>query len=98
MVAPRLSQVRPEGSAGQYPKVNSTADGWVYDAGGSGGGTTLTSWIDAAHDYGVVADGTTDDGPALTNAIEDALLPFGARVTEQHLAPATILRLAGVIG
>jgi carbon-monoxide dehydrogenase large subunit len=34
---------------------------------------------------------------ALTNAIEDALLPFGARVTEQHLPPATILRLAGVI-
>lgn len=28
---PRLSQIRPEGTAGQYPKVNSTADGWTYD-------------------------------------------------------------------
>jgi aerobic carbon-monoxide dehydrogenase large subunit len=34
---------------------------------------------------------------ALTNAIEDALRPFGARVTEQHLPPAKILALAGVI-
>ncbi|HUJ64677.1 MAG TPA: xanthine dehydrogenase family protein molybdopterin-binding subunit [Acidimicrobiales bacterium] len=34
---------------------------------------------------------------ALTNAIEDALLPFGARVTEQHLPPAKILALAGII-
>jgi aerobic carbon-monoxide dehydrogenase large subunit len=34
---------------------------------------------------------------ALTNAIEDALLPFGARVTDQHLPPARILALAGVV-
>jgi len=34
---------------------------------------------------------------ALTNAIEDALRPFGARVTEQHLPPGQILALAGVI-
>jgi aerobic carbon-monoxide dehydrogenase large subunit len=34
---------------------------------------------------------------ALTNAIEDALLPFGVRVTEQHLPPAKILALAGII-
>jgi aerobic carbon-monoxide dehydrogenase large subunit len=34
---------------------------------------------------------------ALTNAIEDALLPFGARVTEQHLPPAKILALAGIV-
>jgi carbon-monoxide dehydrogenase large subunit len=34
---------------------------------------------------------------AVTNAIEDALSPFGARITEQHLPPARILELAGVI-
>lgn len=34
---------------------------------------------------------------ALTNAVEDALLPLGARVTEQHLPPAKILELAGVV-
>lgn len=33
---------------------------------------------------------------AVTNAIEDALLPLGAKVREQHLSPATILALAGV--
>jgi carbon-monoxide dehydrogenase large subunit len=31
---------------------------------------------------------------AITNAIEDALAPFGARVLEQHLPPARILELA----
>ena len=34
---------------------------------------------------------------ALTNAIEDALLPFGAKVTEQYLPPAKVLELAGII-
>ncbi|HEU0241828.1 MAG TPA: xanthine dehydrogenase family protein molybdopterin-binding subunit [Micromonosporaceae bacterium] len=34
---------------------------------------------------------------AITNAIEDALSPFGARVTEQYLPPAKILELANVI-
>ena len=34
---------------------------------------------------------------ALTNAVEDALLPFGAQVREQYLPPATVLRLAGVV-
>ena len=34
---------------------------------------------------------------ALTNAIEDALLPLGAQVREQHLPPATVLELAGVV-
>jgi aerobic carbon-monoxide dehydrogenase large subunit len=33
----------------------------------------------------------------LNNAIEDALAPFGVRVTEQHLPPTRILELAGVI-
>jgi aerobic carbon-monoxide dehydrogenase large subunit len=31
------------------------------------------------------------------NAIEDALAPFGVRVYEQHLPPARVLELAGVI-
>ena len=33
----------------------------------------------------------------LTNAIEDALLPFGAQVREQHLPPAKVLELAGLV-
>jgi carbon-monoxide dehydrogenase large subunit len=35
--------------------------------------------------------------PTLCNAIEDALSPMGARVTEQHLPPSRILQLIGVI-
>ena len=35
--------------------------------------------------------------PTLCNAIEDALSPFGARVTEQHLPPTRVLELIGVI-
>lgn len=34
---------------------------------------------------------------AITNAIEDALSPYGARVREDYLPPAAILRLAGLI-
>ena len=34
---------------------------------------------------------------AITNAIEDALAPFGARVRSQHLPPATILDLIGTV-
>lgn len=34
MTRPRLSWIRPEGTAGQRPKVNATEDGWDYDAGG----------------------------------------------------------------
>ena len=34
---------------------------------------------------------------ALVSAIEDALGPFGARITEQHLPPSRILELAGVV-
>jgi carbon-monoxide dehydrogenase large subunit len=34
---------------------------------------------------------------ALTNAIEDALLPFGAKITEMYLPPAKVLELAGII-
>jgi carbon-monoxide dehydrogenase large subunit len=35
--------------------------------------------------------------PTLCNAIEDALSPMGARVTEQHLPPYRILQLIGAI-
>jgi aerobic carbon-monoxide dehydrogenase large subunit len=35
--------------------------------------------------------------PTLCNAIEDALSPFGARVTDQHLPPARVLELIGAI-
>jgi carbon-monoxide dehydrogenase large subunit len=35
--------------------------------------------------------------PTVCNAIEDALSPFGVRVTEQHLPPTRILELIGVI-
>jgi hypothetical protein len=31
----------------------------------------------------------------VTNAIADALLPFGARVVEQPLTPSRIVQLAG---
>jgi carbon-monoxide dehydrogenase large subunit len=34
---------------------------------------------------------------AITNAIEDALSPFAATVTEQYLPPAKILELAKII-
>lgn len=33
---------------------------------------------------------------AITNAIEDALAPFGAQVREQHLPPSRILQMIGV--
>ena len=33
----------------------------------------------------------------MCNAIEDALAPFGVRITEQHLPPARILELTGAI-
>jgi carbon-monoxide dehydrogenase large subunit len=50
------------------------------------------------NDFRGVGEGGMIGAPAaLTNAIEDALAPFGARVTTQHLPPARILELAGVI-
>jgi aerobic carbon-monoxide dehydrogenase large subunit len=58
----------------------------------------IESGLDDGVGYRGVGEGGMIVAPAaLTNAIEDALLPFGARVTEQHLPPATVLRLAGVI-
>jgi carbon-monoxide dehydrogenase large subunit len=45
-----------------------------------------------------VGEGGMIVAPAcLTNAIEDALLPLGVRVQEQHLAPSRILQLVGAV-
>jgi carbon-monoxide dehydrogenase large subunit len=45
-----------------------------------------------------VGEGGTIGAPAaLTNAIEDALAPLGAKIREQYLPPTRILELAGII-
>jgi carbon-monoxide dehydrogenase large subunit len=44
---------------------------------------------------GVGEGGLIASPAALSSAIEDALSPFGGRVTEQHLPPTRILELAG---
>lgn len=45
-----------------------------------------------------VGEGGAVVAPAtLTNAIDDALQPFGARVCDQHVPPAKVLELAGVV-
>jgi carbon-monoxide dehydrogenase large subunit len=45
-----------------------------------------------------VGEGGMIVAPAcLTNAIEDAILPLGGRVREQHLPPSRILELIGVV-
>ena len=45
-----------------------------------------------------VGEGGAVVAPAtLTNAVDDALQPFGARVCDQHLPPAKVLELAGVV-
>lgn len=45
-----------------------------------------------------IGEGGAIVAPAtLTNAIEDALAPLGARVREQHLPPTRVLELAGVL-
>ena len=45
-----------------------------------------------------VGEGGMIVAPAcLTNAIEDALQPFGVRVREQHLPPSRILELIDVV-
>ena len=50
------------------------------------------------NDFRGVGEGGMIGAPAaITNAIENALAPFGARVTSQYLPPTTILELAGVI-
>jgi carbon-monoxide dehydrogenase large subunit len=53
---------------------------------------------DVFANYRGVGEGGMIGAPAaLTNAIEDALADLGVRITEQHLPPARILELAGVI-
>jgi carbon-monoxide dehydrogenase large subunit len=43
-----------------------------------------------------VGEGGAVVAPAtLTNAIEDALQPFGARVLDQHVPPSKVLELIG---
>ncbi len=50
------------------------------------------------NDFRGVGEGGMIGAPAaITNAIEDALAPFGARVTTQYLPPAKILELARII-
>jgi aerobic carbon-monoxide dehydrogenase large subunit len=46
---------------------------------------------------GVGEGGAIGAPAALTSAIEDALAPFGAKVTDQYLPPTRILELAGVL-
>jgi len=46
---------------------------------------------------GVGEGGLIGTPPAVVSAIEDALSPFGVRITEQHLPPTRILELAGVL-
>jgi carbon-monoxide dehydrogenase large subunit len=46
---------------------------------------------------GVGEGGAIGAPPALTNAIEDALAPFGVRITEDYLPPSRILELAGIV-
>jgi carbon-monoxide dehydrogenase large subunit len=49
-------------------------------------------------DFRGVGEGGALVAPAtVTNAVADALRPFGARVVDQHLPPAKVLELAGVI-
>jgi carbon-monoxide dehydrogenase large subunit len=53
---------------------------------------------DVFANYRGVGEGGAIGAPAaLCNAIEDALADLGVRITEQHLPPARILELAGVI-
>ena len=50
------------------------------------------------NDFRGVGEGGMIGAPAaITNAIEDALSPFGARITTQYLPPTKILELAKVI-
>ena len=58
--------------------------------------------METGHDGDVDFRGVGEGGAvvapaALTNAIEDALTPFGVVVTEQYLPPSRLLELAGVI-
>ncbi len=54
---------------------------------------------DVFANYRGVGEGGMIGAPAaLCNAVEDALSDLGVRITEEHLPPARILELAGVVG
>jgi carbon-monoxide dehydrogenase large subunit len=58
----------------------------------------LETGADGEVDFRGVGEGGMIVAPAaLSNAIADALAPWGARITEMYLPPETILRLAGVL-
>ncbi len=58
----------------------------------------LESDPDGEFGFRGVGEGGAIVAPAtLTNAIEDALLPFGGQVREMYLPPARVLELAGLI-
>jgi aerobic carbon-monoxide dehydrogenase large subunit len=58
----------------------------------------LATPSDVFANYRGVGEGGMIGAPAaLTNAIEDALADLGVHITEQHLPPARILELAGII-
>ncbi len=60
--------------------------------------THLETVPDGEVDFRGVGEGGALVAPAaLTNAIADALAPFGVRITEQYLPPSRILELAGVV-
>ena len=46
---------------------------------------------------GVGEGGAVGAPPALTNAIEDALAPYGVTITEQYLTPTRLLELMGTL-
>jgi carbon-monoxide dehydrogenase large subunit len=46
---------------------------------------------------GVGEGGAIGAPPTVSSAIEDALRPFGVRITEQYMPPARVLELAGVV-
>ena len=60
--------------------------------------TSRPSQTDPDVNFRGVGEGGMIVAPAaITNAIEDALAPFGARILEQHLPPARILELTGTV-
>lgn len=42
---PRMSQIKPEGAAGTFPKVNATADGWDYGTPAAGATALIASQV-----------------------------------------------------
>lgn len=50
-----------------------------------------------ARSLGIVEGGMIVAPATLCNAVEDALSPYCAQITEQHLPPAPILEIIGAI-